>query len=118
MAEGDHADRDAGGHAAEPRRDEAPCERSETEPAREQRQRVGAVAARGNVMVVGELADRREDGDRDEAGDRETAQKKRRTPRKSLVRTGTMRTALAEFGDSTMRPPPMYIATCPTTGRS
>jgi hypothetical protein len=118
MAEGDHADRDAGGHAAEPRRDETARHGREREPTGEKRQRVRRVAARGNVVVVGELADRREDGDRDEAGDCETAQKKRRTPRKSLVRTGTMRTALAEFGDSIMRPPPMYIATCPTTGRS
>ena len=42
----------------------------------------------------------------------------RRTPRKSLVRTGTMRTSLREFGASTMWPPPMYIATWPTTGCS
>ena len=42
----------------------------------------------------------------------------RRAPRKSLVRTGTMRTSLAEFGASIIWPPPMYIATWPTTGCS
>jgi hypothetical protein len=118
VAEGDHADRDTERYATEPRRDEAPCHRRDREPAREKRQRVRGVAARGDVVVVRKLADRREDDDRNEAGDRETAQKKRRTPRKSLVRTGTMRTELAEFGDSIMRPPPMYIATWPTTGCS
>jgi hypothetical protein len=118
VAEGDHADRDTQRYAAQPRRDEAPRHRREREPAGEKRQCVGRIPARGDVMVVRELADRREDDDRNEAGDRETAQKKRRTPRKSLVRTGTIRTELAEFGASIMRPPPMYMATWPTTGCS
>jgi hypothetical protein len=118
VAEGDHADRDAERQAAEPGGDEPPGQRGDAEPAGEERQRVCGVAADGEMVVVRELPDRREDDDRDEAGDREPAQKKRRAPRKSLVRTGTIRTALAEFGDSIMRPPPTYIATCPTTGRS
>jgi hypothetical protein len=118
VAEGDHADRDTQRYAAQPRRDEAPRQRRDREPAREKRQRVRGVAARGDVVVVRELPDSREDDDRDEAGDPETAQKNRRTPRKSLVRTGTIRTELAEFGASIMRPPPMYMATWPTTGCS
>ena len=118
MAEGDHADRDAERHPAQPRRHEPPRQRRDGEPAGEERQRIGGVPARRDVMVVRQLADRREDDDRNQAGDRETAQKNRRTPRKSLVRTGTMRTELAEFGASIMRPPPMYIATWPTTGCS
>jgi hypothetical protein len=118
VAEGDHADRDAERHPAQPRRHEPPRQRRDGEPAGEERQRIGGVPARRDVMVVRQLADRREDDDRNQAGDRETAQKNRRTPRKSLVRTGTMRTELAEFGASIMRPPPMYIATWPTTGCS
>ena len=68
------------------------------------------------MVIVRELADRREEQDRDHPGKSEGSQKNLRTPRKSLVRTGTMRTSLAEFGASIIFPPPMYIATWPPTG--
>jgi hypothetical protein len=118
MAEHNHAHEDAGSHAREPRGDEPACQRRSSEPACKQRQRIARVAAERDVMLVRELADRREDDDRNDAGERERSQKKRRTPRKSVVRTGTTRTSLAEFGDSIIRPPPMNMATWPTTGCS
>ena len=118
VREHDHADRDAERNAREPRRQEAPGEAGDEEPGREEREHVRREAADRDAAVVGQAADRREGDDRDRAADGEPRQKKRRTPRKSLVRTGTMRTSLREFGDSIILPPPMYIATCPTTGCS
>jgi hypothetical protein len=119
VAEDDHADEDADRHAAEPRRHEATAGHArEDEPRPEQWQHVRGITADRNVLVVRELADRREHHDRDRAGESEASQKNLRTPRKSLVRTGTMRTSLAEFGDSIIFPSPMYMATWPTTGCS
>ena len=104
-----------------------PVTRASDEPAGEQRQRVGRVAGERDVVVVRELADRREEQDRDRSASRACEKastprrqtpKNLRTPRKSLVRTGTIRTSLAEFGASIIFPPPMYMATWPTTGCS
>jgi hypothetical protein len=88
------------------------------EPTDEQRQRVGGVPAHRDVMVVRELADRREREDRDRARDQKRSQKKRLAPRKSLVLIGTMRTSLRELGDSIIWPFPIAIETWPTTGCS
>ena len=118
VAEDDHADGDADRHAPEPGWQEPAGEAREHEPGGEQRQRVGRIAGERDVMVVRELADRREEKDRDRPGERERLQKNLRAPRKSLVRTGTMRTSLAEFGASIISPPPMYMATWPTIGCS
>jgi hypothetical protein len=70
------------------------------------------------VVVVRELPDRRERDDRNRPCDEERSQKKRLAPRKSLVRMGTMRTSLREFGDSIICPFPIAIETWPTTGLS
>lgn len=119
MAENRRAQQDTGAHARKPRADETAVEeRRRAEPAREQWQRIPGVAGRREVAVMRQLADRRERDDCDRAGEGGALQKNRRAPRKSLVRTETMRTSLAEFGASIMRPPPMYIATWPTTGCS
>jgi hypothetical protein len=91
-----YAERDAG----EPRQDEAARGVRDREPREEQRQRVGRVTAERDVVVVRELADRREGEDRDRTGDQEGSQRKRLAPRKSLVLIGTMRTSLREFGAS------------------
>jgi hypothetical protein len=110
---------DAGAYAGKPRANETAAEEGRcAEPARKQWQRIAGVARRGEVAMMRQLADRRERDDCDRAGESGAPQKNRRAPRKSLVRTGTMRTSLAEFGASIIRPSPMYIATCPTTGCS
>jgi hypothetical protein len=70
------------------------------------------------MPVVVEQPDRREDDDRECIGERGPDQKKRRAPRKSLVRIGTIRTSLREFGASIIMPPPIAIDTWPTTGLS
>jgi hypothetical protein len=110
----DYAERDA----REPRRNEAARQVRDGEPGDEQRQRVRRVAAERDVMVVGELADRREGEDRDRARNEERSQRKRLAPRKSLVLIGTMRTLLREFGASIIWPFPIAIETWPTTGLS
>jgi hypothetical protein len=112
VTENRRAQQNAGGDTGEPGRDEAPTEeRRRAKPAGEQGQRVARVAGRRKVTMVGQLADRRERDDRQRPGKGRASQKNRRAPRKSLVRTGTTRTSLAEFGDSIIRPPPMYIET-------
>ena len=88
------------------------------EPRDEKREPVTRVPRGRKVAVMRQLADCREKDDRGRAGERRASQKKRRAPRKSLMRTGTMRTSLAEFGASIIWPPPMYIATWPTIGCS
>ena len=119
MAEHGGAQKDSGGDPSEPGRQEAALEeRCRSKPAGEERQRVARITDGRQVTVVGQLADRRERDDRKRAGEGGASQRNRRAPRKSLVRTGTMRTSLAEFGDSIIRPLPMYIDTCPTTGCS
>ena len=118
VAEDESACQHPRGDAGEPRDEEAAAREDERPPRREERERVGGVAARRDAAVVLQPADRREGDDRDRAGEAERSQKNRRTPRKSLVRTGTMRTSLREFGASIIRPPPTYIATWPTTGCS
>jgi hypothetical protein len=106
------AQKDPAADAEEPRPHEAaPAERGGCEPAREQRQPVTRVTGGREMPVMGQLADRRECDDRNRTGEGRAPQKNRRAPRKSLVRTGTMRTSLAEFGASIIRPPPMYIET-------
>ena len=118
VAERDHPRDDAERHANEPGWDEAAGCVRDGEPGDEQRQRIGRVAAERDVVVVRELADRREREDRDGAGDQERSQKKRLAPRKSLVLIGTMRTSLREFGASIICPFPIAIETWPTTGLS
>jgi hypothetical protein len=67
--------------------------------------RVRGVAAQRHAAVMRQLADRREDDDRDDTGDRKTRHRQKlRAPSKSLVRTGTMRTSLREFGASIISP--------------
>jgi hypothetical protein len=103
---------DAGCDSRKPRPNEAaPEEERRAEPTRKERQRIPRIAGRGEVAVMRELPDRREGDDGKRARERGASQRNRRAPRKSFVRTGTMRTSLAEFGDSIMRPPPMYMAT-------
>ena len=118
MAERDHPRDHAERHAEEPRRDEPTRCVRDHEPGDEQRERISGVAARRDVVVVRELADRRERDDCDPAGDQERSQKNRLAPRKSLVRIGTMRTSLREFGASIICPLPSTIETWPTTGLS
>ena len=118
VTERDHPRDDAEGHADEPRRNEAASHRRDGEPRNEQWQRVGGVAAERDVVVVRELADRREREDGYCAGDQQRSQKKRLAPRKSLVLIGTMRTSLRELGDSIICPFPIAIETWPTTGCS
>jgi hypothetical protein len=118
VAERDHPRHHAERHAHKPRRDEAARRVRNGEPRDEQRQRVGGIAAQRNVMVVRELADRREGENRHRTGDEQCSQKKRLAPRKSLVLIGTMRTSLFEFGASIIWPFPIAIETWPTTGLS
>ena len=118
VAECDHPRDDAERHTREPRRHEAARRVRDGEPRDEQRQRVGGVAAERDMVVMRELADRRERDDRDRASGQERSQKKRLAPRKSLVLIGTMRTSLRELGDSIIWPPPIAIETWPTTGCS
>jgi hypothetical protein len=118
MAERDHPRDHAEGDAGEPRRDEAAGQVRDDEPGDEQRQGVGRVAAERDVVVVRELADRRERENRDRTRDQERPQRKRLAPRKSLVLIGTMRTSLREFGASIIWPFPITIETWPTTGLS
>jgi hypothetical protein len=88
------------------------------EPCDEQRQRVGGVAAKRDMVVMRELTDRREGDDRNRTGEEKRSQKKRLAPRKSLVLIGTTRTSLRELGASIIWPFPIAIETCPTTGLS
>ena len=119
MAQNHRAQQDAGAHPDEPGRGEAAAEERRCgEPRDKERKRITRVARGREVTVMRQLADRREGDDRERAGKRRASQKKRRAPRKSLMRTGTMRTSLAEFGASIIWPPPMYIATWPTIGCS
>jgi len=118
VTERNHPRDDAEGHAREPRRDEAAGHRRDGEPRNEQWQRVGGITDERDMMVVRELADRRERDYRHGTGDQQRLQKKRLAPRKSLLLIGTMRTSLREFGASIIWPFPIAIETCPTTGLS
>jgi hypothetical protein len=81
VAERDHPRDDAERHAEEPRRDKAPPCGRDGEPRDEERQRVGRIAAERDVVVMGELADRREREDRDGAAEKQCSQKNLRAPR-------------------------------------
>jgi hypothetical protein len=118
MPERDHSRDHPERHSGEPRRDETAGPVRNCEPRDEQRQRVGRIATERDMVVVRELPDRRERADRDQACNEERSQKKRLAPRKSLVRMGTMRTSLREFGDSIICPFPIAIETWPTIGLS
>ena len=119
MAEHDTADRDTEDGADEPGREKPAAEAGERrEPTGGERQHVANIAVQRQVAVVIEQPDRREEDDRQRIGEGEPGQKKRRAPRKSLVRTGTIRTSLREFGASIIMPPPIAIETWPTTGLS
>jgi hypothetical protein len=81
MAEHDHPRRDPERDSGEPRRDEAARRVRGGEPPDEQGERIGRVATERQVVVVRELADRREGEDRNGSAEEERPQKNLRAPR-------------------------------------